>query len=292
MKRNSQSHKGQNGVVAVIGGSLHMHGAPIFSALAAEATGVDLVYPCVPDCHKEVTKAASNNFIVTPFRGDDLSKSDVSAIEEILSGCDSAVMGPGLATDDSAQDALQSLVRSATIPLVLDASALQSWTFEAVSETARSGKVTGRAGVQQEKIKDSKREVVLTPHLGELSRMQGQILTKKTVDELQDLICTISGARKVTLVLKGEMDLIGGPDGTCQRIKGGNAGLTVGGTGDTLAGLIAGLMAQKVPPFEAAVIAATIVKRAATVLFHEKGYAFTAMDVIGQISHLLHTYEG
>ena len=106
-----------------------MHGAPILSALAAEATGVDLVYPCVPDCHKEVTKAASNNFIVTSFRGDDLSKSDVSAIEEILSGCDSAVMGPGLATDESAQDALQSLVRSATIPLVLDASALQSWSF-------------------------------------------------------------------------------------------------------------------------------------------------------------------
>lgn len=291
LERDPNSHKRQNGVVAVVGGSNHMHGAPIFSALAAEATGVDLIYPCVPECHKEVTKAASNNFIVTPFRGDDLSTSDVSAIEEILKECDAAVIGPGLATYDTTQKALESLLQEATIPLVLDASALQPWTLDALEGALRATPVTGHAGQDKKKIRGEERVTVLTPHIRELGRMQGQVLEKKTLEERGDLICTIAKARNVTLLLKGPTDLIGGPEGTCQRVAGGNAGLTVGGTGDALAGLIAGLIAQKISSVNACVMAATIMKRAATVLFHEKGYAFTTMDVIGQIPHLLHTYE-
>ena len=269
LQRDSESHKGQNGLVAVIGGSQKMHGAPIFAALAAEAAGVDLIYPCVPDCHAEVTRAVAHNFIVTPFHANDLGKSDISMLEDILSICRAAVIGPGLAEFDSAQKAMEKIIRDATIPLVIDAGALQPWTFDALE-----GKTA-----------------IITPHVGELSRMQGQVLAKKTLDQLQDIICTIAQARKITILLKGHIDLIGGPEGTCQRINGGNAGLTVGGTGDALAGLIAGLIALKVENFEACVMAATIIKRAATVLYPEKGYAFTTRDIIAQIPHLLHTYE-
>lgn len=293
LQRDPKSRKGQNGIVTVIGGSLHMHGASIFSALAAEASGVDLLYPCVPDCHSEVTKAASNNFIVTPFRGNDLSRSDVSALEEIMSTCDVAVIGPGLATYDTTQRAIETLIRDVALPLVLDASALQPWTLDALapSESAtRRTAVAGRAGPLQANTGEA-RAVVLTPHIGELSRMQGQVLEKTTLEQRQDLICTIAKARRVTMLLKGPTDLIGGPDGSCTRVEGGNAGLTVGGTGDALAGLVAGLVAQKLSPVDACITAATIIKRAATVLYHERGYAFTTMDVIGQIPHLLHTYE-
>ena len=155
------------------------------------------------------------------------------------------------------------------MPLVIDAGALQPWTFDALE-----GKTA-----------------IITPHVGELSRMQGQVLEKKTLDQLQDIICTIAQARKITILLKGHIDLVGGPEGTCQRIKGGNAGLTVGGTGDALAGLIAGLIALRVEPFAACSMAATIIKRAATVLYPEKGYAFTTHDIIKQIPHLVHTYK-
>lgn len=291
LERDPNSHKGQNGIVAVIGGSIHMHGAPIFSALAAEASGVDLVFPCVPACHSEVTKAASNNFIVTPFRGDDLSKSDVSAIEEIMSTCDAAVIGPGLATYDTTQHAIESLIRDAAIPLVLDATALQSWTLDALAPSSGKASHTGRTGPLVSKER-GERTVVVTPHIGELSRMQGQVLEKTNFDQRQDLVCTIAKARSITLLLKGPTDLIGGPDGSCAKVEGGNAGLTVGGTGDALAGLIAGLIAQHVSPVSACVMATTIMKRAATVLFHEKGYAFRTTNVIEQIPHLVHTYEG
>jgi NAD(P)H-hydrate epimerase len=270
MQRDPKSHKGQNGIVTVIGGCKHMHGAPLFAALAAEASGVDLIYPCIPECHLDVTKNASLNFIATPFHGNDLSKADVSSLEDILKKSDAAVIGPGLEKYETTQAAAQTLIGEATIPIVVDAGALQSWTFDALK-----GKTA-----------------VVTPHIGELSRMQGQVFDQKSLEQLQDIICTIAKARQVTVLLKGPIDLIGGAEGTCAQVKGGNAGLSVGGTGDALAGLVAGLIAQKRPPLEAAVTATTIIKRAATVLFHEKGYAFTTMDVIGQIPHLLHTYEG
>jgi len=85
------------------------------------------------------------------------------------------------------------------------------------------------------------------------------------------------------------VDTVFAPDGRRMELRGGNAGLTVGGTGDALAGLIAGLIAQKLNPFEASVTAGTIIKRAGTVLFPEKGYAYTTRDVIREIPHLLHT---
>ena len=93
----------------------------------------------------------------------------------------------------------------------------------------------------------------------------------------------------MTILLKGPIDRIASSDGTMREIRGGNAGLTVGGTGDALAGLIAGLMAQRLPPTDACILASTIIKRAGTVLFHEKGHAYTTRDVIMQIPHLLQT---
>ena len=269
MNRSPNSRKGQNGIVTIIGGSKQMHGAPIFAALAAQASGVDLIHPCVPECHAEVTKAASNNFIVTPFRGDDLSKTDVSAIEEVLAGSTVAVIGPGLADYDTTMKAAEKLIKDSEIPMVIDASALQPWTFDAVQ-----GK-----------------SAVLTPHVGELARMQGQVLHQKDHPEHKDIVCTIADERNVTMILKGPVDIIAGAEGSCAEIKGGNAGLTVGGTGDALAGLIAGLMAQGISPTDACTMGTTIIKRAATTLHHEKGFGFTTMDVIGEIAHLIHTYN-
>lgn len=269
LKRSPESHKGDNGVVTVIGGSRYMHGAPILTALAAEATGVDLIFPCIPEIHEGVTRAASTNFIVHPFRGNDLSKSDISALEDVFAASTTAIIGPGLAQFESAQKAMQMLIANTQIPMVIDASALQPWTFDALK-----GKTA-----------------VVTPHIRELGRMQGQVLEKKNEEEKKDIACTIANERNVTMVIKGSVDIIAGEDGRCQEVKGGNAGLTVGGTGDALAGIIAGLMAQNIDPFDACIAATTIIKRAAEELYKEKGYAFTTMDVIGQLPHLVHTYE-
>ncbi|HCI03332.1 TPA: NAD(P)H-hydrate dehydratase [Candidatus Peribacteria bacterium] len=256
MKRDPNSHKGENGKVAIIGGSRHMHGAPLLCALAAERSGADLVYLSLPDWHENVAKDTSLNFQVYPFQMDDLQAHDVGPVLGLLATMDCAVLGPGIdhANEDS-KKALMQIIEGASCALVSDAAALQPETLKAVK-----GK-----------------SAVLTPHLGELERME--VKEKELEKAAKD-----SGA---VIVLKGPEDQVVGPDGKSETIKGGNAGLTVGGTGDVLAGLIGGLIAQKMDPFEASVLATKIIKKAGEELKKDNSYAYTASDVIGIIPEML-----
>ena len=147
------------------------------------------------------------------------------------------------------------IIEGASCTLVLDAAALQPETLKSVK-----GKTA-----------------VLTPHLGELERME---VKEKELEKASN----DSGA---VIVLKGPEDKIVGSDGKSEIIKGGNAGLTVGGTGDVLAGLIGGLIAQKMDPFEASVLATKIIKKAGEELEDDDGYAYRAKDVIKEIPELI-----
>ncbi|MDO8468949.1 MAG: NAD(P)H-hydrate dehydratase [Candidatus Peribacter sp.] len=256
MRRAADSHKGENGKVAVIGGSATMHGAPLFAALAAEASGADLIFVSLPGCHAGVARAASLNFQVHPFGNDDLATSDTEAILELLATMDCAVVGPGIAHGNAKSlKALLTIVAESPCRLILDATALQPETLELVR-----GK-----------------HAVLTPHLAELERMN------LTATDLKE---HASNAGAV-IFLKGPTDIIAGPDGSLTELKGGNAGLTVGGTGDALAGLIAGLIAQGLEPLEAAKKAGAVMKRAAEQLFEKYGYAFGTRRVIKEIPKIL-----
>lgn len=257
--RSPHSHKGDNGKVAVIGGSRPMHGAPIFSALAAEASGVDLVTIAVPAVHADVTKHASLNFQVHTFDGNELLKKDVGPMLQILAIMDAAVIGPGLSRHADTLSAIDQLIGGAPCPLVIDASALQPTTLASVA---------GRGSI-------------LTPHLGELERMG---LAESDIPQR-------AKAAGTYVLLKGEADMLYGPEGETRHVTGGNAGLTVGGTGDALAGLIAGLIAQKLSQTEAMMLASKVIKTAGERLFQEKGYHYTTMDVIEQIPYLLHEFD-
>ena len=251
MHRNPHSHKGENGKVMIIGGSKHQHGAPLFSALAAEASGVDLLYVAVPARHEGVVKQTSLNFQVHSFAGDALAEADLKALLELLATMDAAVIGPGLGRTPKEQGVIQELIEACPCAMVLDASALQSWTLDAIEEKA----------------------AVLTPHLGELERM----------GIAQDEIDQRSISTPCTILCKGPIDRITGADGRTEEITGGNAGLTIGGTGDALAGLTAGLMAQHMDVFDACVLASKTIKKAGEKL---KSH-YTTRDVIGAIPELL-----
>jgi ADP-dependent NAD(P)H-hydrate dehydratase / NAD(P)H-hydrate epimerase len=162
---------------------------------------------------------------------------------------DACVIGPGISRTAEILNALYELVSSCPCPMVLDASALQPWTLEAAKHHT----------------------AILTPHLGELERMG--------VDA-KDLVASAQKSNAV-LHLKGPMDRIVLPDGSEKDVVGGNAGLTVGGTGDVLAGFTAGFLAQKMRKEEASVFATSVIKRAGEMLMEEHGFAYTAMDVIG-----------
>lgn len=251
MERRSDSHKGENGKVCVVGGSPTIHGAPLFSALAAEATGADLLFVCVPRCHAEIARGQSLNFQVHPFLGDDLQKDDVDPLLSLLATMDAAVIGPGLARDARSLAVLQELIVSAPCPMVLDASALQPWTMQAAA-----GK-----------------RCVCTPHLGELERM-GIAVTD---------IAHVAQETGVVLHVKGPADRIAAADGSIREIAGGNAGLTAGGTGDALAGCIAGLWAQGVSAPDACAAASMMIKAAGDELQKTFGHAYGTRRVIGQL---------
>jgi NAD(P)H-hydrate epimerase len=249
--RNPDSHKGENGKVAIIGGSRFIHGAPIFSALAAEASGVDLIFLMVPPEHEEAAKQHSLNFQVRTFKETELSTKDVGPILQLFASIDCAVIGPGLDRSPATLNTIRQIITGAPCPIVLDASALQPETLEWVR-----GK-----------------SAVLTPHLGELERM------KVDADHLTD----VATAYGVTILLKGPTDVIAGPDGSLKNSDGGNAGLTVGGTGDALTGLVAGLIAQGMKPQEAAYAASQTIKKAGDALFEKQKHSYTTRDVIGMI---------
>ena len=259
LARDSCSHKGENGKVAIIGVSRHQHGAPLYSALAAEAAGVDLLYVFVPACHEEAAKRASLQVQVYTFGSaakDELTDKDVTSILEFLATMSCAVIGPGLARTPSNLKQIKKILSESLCPLVCDASALQSFTVPAI---------TGKSAV-------------LTPHLGELERM----------GIAPDDLSSVARTSASTIILKGSTDRIAGKDGEITEVIGGNAGLTHGGTGDALAGLAAGLIAQNVPHAESARLASTVIKRAGTKLYETHGYSYTTQDVIRQIPGLLH----
>ena len=256
--RSPLSHKGDNGIVAVIGGSRHQHGAPLFSALAAEASGVDLVYVWVPEMHAAIARMESLNFQVYTFGNDDLDEiesRDRTRLLEFLATIDVAVIGPGLARTPSNLRSIMELLQETPCPVVADASALQSATLKALSG----------------------RHAILTPHLGELERMK---IDRKDLPSL-------AAKHQCTILLKGQIDTIVGEQETIQEVRGGNPGLTVGGTGDALAGLVAGLIAQGMEHAEASVLASSTIKKAGDDLAGQFGFRYTTEQLIGRIPQIL-----
>ncbi|MBI5411889.1 NAD(P)H-hydrate dehydratase [Candidatus Peregrinibacteria bacterium] len=253
LKRDPNSHKGDNGKVMVIGGSSLYHGAPILCALGAQSSGVDLIFPFLPPRHIEAAKTYSLNFILHAFREEELGLSDVDLILEWSEKVDVVAIGSGLDSTPKTVKALKRLFSELKRPVVIDGGALiDSPSFPAIS--------------------------VLTPHRGEFKRMTGEDATPETVQKW-------AAFYKTTIVCKGPQDIIANKE-TIAINETGNAFMTVGGTGDVLAGFIAGLMAQKMTPVEAAETATNILGVCAENLI-ELQANLTAYELIKRIPQMM-----
>ena len=253
LKRDKNSHKGQNGKVMVIGGSPRFYGAPILSALGTEATGVDLVFPFMPSMHIEAAKTYSLNFILQTFQGESLSAKDVKTILNFSPKVDAVVIGPGLGTDPGTLRAVKTLLAQLTIPTVVDASAIIS--THSLPET-----------------------VIFTPHHGEFKELTGEEATEKTVQKWAKHF-------NATIVCKGPKDIIADRDEVTVNDT-GNAMMTVGGSGDVLSGVIAGFLAQGMKPLEAGEYATKMLGKAAEKLAHVQG-SLRAIDLVHMLPSLL-----
>ena len=267
--RKSNSRKGDNGKVLVVGGSYMYHGAPILSSLAALRTGCDLVYTAVPKVNAQATRAASADLIVIPLADSKLTRGSVNKLlGQIPAGIDSATIGMGLAVQDI--EALKLLVKSLIerdIRLSLDASALRKEILPIIKA----------------------KNVLVTPHASEFERLFGE----KIPDNKKTRISIVEKYAKknsITILLKGMDDII--TDGTKTLINSKKTpAMTVGGTGDVLSGIAASMLSQNRDVIEAAASAAFVNGQAGKIVQKNLGMHMVATDLIDVLPLISKTFD-
>ncbi len=237
-ERSGQSNKGSFGRVLVVAGCDRYLGAASLASIGALRAGAGLVTVAAVSSVRAAVAAnlPEVTFLPLPETDGALDASAGDVIARALEGYDVLLMGPGLSTAPGVMSAIRSVLTSdvvASKPVVLDADALNCLA-----------RFTG----WPEHIKA---RTVMTPHPGELGRLAG-ISTAEVQDERLPTARRVAAEWQQTVVLKGAHTLVASPDGTTLISPFANAALATAGTGDVLAGTIAGLIAQGVEPGAAA----------------------------------------
>ena len=266
--RKKDSHKRMNGTVCVVGGSRLYHGAPFLCAMGAMRSGVDLVYVAVPAQIAVSVRALSPDLIVVPLPDAKLTRGNVSKLLAWVKDVDTFAVGPGLGPQNpnDVAHAINELSGNGR-GLVLDADSLRP-------EALKSMKNPG---------------TVVTPHEREFRRLFGRELPVG-LDGRVSLAASCAKEAGFTILLKGTTDIV--TDGNRVGLNDMHTpAMTVGGTGDVLTGVTAGLLAKGVSSFEAACAAAFINGSAGTEAARRFGLHIMASDVVNQIANVMKGFD-
>ncbi|WP_436927394.1 NAD(P)H-hydrate dehydratase [Halosimplex amylolyticum] len=262
--RDPESHKGQNGEVLVIGGGPYA-GAPALSARAALRAGADLVRVACPMVVGRELQGFGEDLIVRPYQGKQLEPRQVGFLLQMARHHDTVVIGPGLGDEDETLEAVEGILSGYSGTAVVDADAL-----------SRVPQV------------DTDADLICTPHQGEFARMGGRV--SDDWRERADIVERFAADLGQVVLVKGAYDVIS--DGETTRVnRTGNAGMTVGGTGDVLAG-ITGALAATQDPLDAAAMAAYANGRAGDRAFEQHNNGLVATDLHDEIPGVLWTDRG
>jgi NAD(P)H-hydrate epimerase len=267
-RRASDAHKGDFGHAMIIAGSVGKAGAAAMAAKAALRAGAGLVTVATPGSIVPVIQQHAAEAMCIPAGESIDGTIGMGAEDELVKASDrmtAVAIGPGLTTHPETVQAVRSIVQRLTVPMVIDA--------DAVNALAGSPAILKRA----------KAPVIITPHPGEMARLLGT-----SPDEVQKDRVGIAGkfAEKhgVTLVLKGAGTIVADPNGETFINATGNPGMATAGTGDVLTGMIAGLLAQGYPATQAACLGVYLHGLAGDLAAKDKTeMAMIAGDVIEKI---------
>lgn len=228
--RSADANKGTFGHVLVVGGSYGKAGAPSMAALAALRTGAGLVTIAVPKSIVNTVARVAPELMLEPLtEGDEGAVSfknlDAARLESLLKKMTVLAIGPGLSTQGDAPEFARHLVEKTTLPVVIDADALNAFEQRAAH------------------LDGSGRTMVLTPHPGEMARLAGMTVKQVEADRI-GLARRFATEHKLTLVLKGWRTLVAHPDGSIAVNTTGNPAMAKGGSGDILTGIVAAMLAQ------------------------------------------------
>lgn len=267
-KRKPVSHKGTYGKALVIAGSEKISGAAYLSAAGAYRIGAGLVKIYTP---KENLFAMQTLLPEALLETYDRKAPDTAALLACMEWADVIVIGPGFGTDLAAEKLFRTVMGESRVPVVIDADGLNL------------------AAKDKSILADSKAPLVLTPHLQEMARLLG--VPRETFSgDLGGAADAFAGEYPVTLVLKDAATLVVKKNEKRYVNKSGNPGMATGGSGDVLAGIIGGLIAQGMEPLEAARLGVYVHGAAGDAAAAEKGvYGMTATDLlegIGKVTKL------
>ncbi|MEM3030943.1 MAG: NAD(P)H-hydrate dehydratase, partial [Candidatus Micrarchaeia archaeon] len=227
---------------------------PVLVGLAALRSGADLSYLLIPNYISKSAAALSPDLIVWDFEGEVLNNNSVATFKDVSGKCDALVIGNGLTKQESVLNAAKAILADWRGPCVIDGDAIGFVSHE---------------------------KAVVTPHAGEFKRL-GFGAPEGAAEARGVQVRRAARELGVVVLLKGVVDVVS--DG--ERVafnKTGNAAMTVGGTGDVLAGVLGALLAQGHGRFEAACLAAFINGAAGDLAFKELGYSLLASDLLGYL---------
>jgi NAD(P)H-hydrate epimerase len=272
-RRAHDAHKYSAGLALVVAGSPGMTGAPVMAALSAARTGAGFVTCACPATIQNTLaiKLTEVTTLALPEQknGGIDTKAALDALAPRLEKARALLIGPGMGQAPATQHFIRSLLQATSLPVVIDADGLNALADDPDFITRHA---EGRW--------------ILTPHAGEFMRL---------ADDDGDLTDRIRTAQtyaqrwNCVLLLKGMPSLTAAPDGTVYINRTGNPALATAGTGDVLAGMCTGLLAQGLSPLHAAVCALHVGGAAADrYALHRHGSTMMATDLLDHLPLVLH----
>lgn len=249
--RAPDSHKGSFGRVLLIAGSRGMTGAAVLAGSAALRAGAGLVYVATPSRVVDVVASFEPSYLTVPLVSDGEGRWSGDDVANLVNRpADAVAIGPGLGQSDLLREAVATLVRSVTVPLVIDADGLNL--------------LVG----QTDLLRKRPAPTVLTPHVGEFARLSGHSAEQILAGD--DTANAFAKEHGVILALKRpRVHITDGRNNWHNRT--GNPGMATGGSGDVLTGVLVALLAQGMKPWEATLAAAHLHGSAGDLAAAERG---------------------
>ncbi|HEX7140072.1 MAG TPA: NAD(P)H-hydrate dehydratase [Vicinamibacterales bacterium] len=264
--RAADSHKGDYGHVLIVAGSRGKTGAAHLSATGALRSGAGLVTVATPTSCLGIVASLGAEYMTEPL-DEAVNGLDPDGVDRLLEiARDVVAIGPGLGTADATREFVRQLVDRATMPVVVDADGLNAFAQD-------PDRLMGREG----------RDVIITPHPGEMARLVGMSSDEVQASRLE-IARNFAVAHHVYVVLKGHRTLIATPDERVFINPTGNPGMATGGTGDVLTGMIAAWLAQLLDAEAACKLAVYLHGMAGDLADADEGeVSMTAADLAGHI---------
>jgi len=273
-ERPRDTKKYDYGLLLVIGGSEFYSGSPALSALAAFKSGVDMVRIIAPKRAADIIASFTPDLAAYPLEGDWLKEEHLATLltltesaKVVSRGNTAVVIGGGMGRSEETQQAILEYLSQVQVPLVIDADAIHA------------------LGKKPEIIKG--KPFLITPHTYEFF-----VLTKKEIYQLPEeekikMVQEEAARLETTILLKGPIDIISNGKEVALN-KTGSSLMTVGGMGDTLAGICGALMARGIDPFTTGQAGAYINGLAGAISAKRLGDSLMATDLIEAIPEVIH----